>query len=70
MEGIQLEDVSLEGKLDRMKSWSDAQRSLFGLSPPEGVPPLLFRCCFLNACDSIPNVITGVGHNGQLSAKK
>jgi hypothetical protein len=60
MEGIQLEDTSVEGKLDRMKSWLEPQRRLFGLAPPEGVPPLLFRCCFLNACDSVPNVITGV----------
>jgi hypothetical protein len=61
MEGIQLEDMPLEGKLNLMKDWSEPQRRLFGLAPPEGVPPSLFRCCFLNACDSIPNVITGVG---------
>jgi len=42
------------------------EKSVFGLVAPAEVPEHLFRCCFLETCDSIDNFIPGYGKISRL----
>ena len=45
------------------------EKSVFGLVAPAEVPEHLFRCCFLETCDSIDNFIPGHGKISKLICK-
>ena len=37
------------------------EKQYFGLAPPNNLPAILFKCCFLDSCQSVPNYLPGFG---------